>query len=314
MIAFDYMQDAIEIVATSAHPTNKIAATLFHDDWHLSKTNDWPPAIEKQIGRDKKIGNSSGTIHAETACVLHAPHATGGASLCITDPFCPNCAKNIAEAGIKTIYLDHKGFDKDFFRRRGEDFENMSLRICAHAGIGVYKLWRKEKRIETIYESPEGFLPPDDSPVQQENLNEANEDVFKKQIQQAVEIHKRRKFSLCFARDEDGNVFCLTARAHPVTGYTMTDPEEALDLLTPIGKYSFIQEPVNRMLMNCARRGLKIMQNYFYCSQIPTSREQVNLVGAGLKRITIGDFERCRDRHGRHAMEQLSEAGILQYF
>lgn len=313
MIPFDYMQDAVDIVASSAHPDNKIAATLFSEDWAVSRTNFWPPLIEQMIGRKNQIGNSSGTVHAETACILNAKGVTQGASLCITDPFCPNCAKNIAEAGIKTIYLDHKGFDKDFFKRRSGDFETMSMRICAHAGISVYKIFRKEKKIETIYEPPEGFIPPEDSPIHSEILEVASEEVFKKHIEAAAKIHKRRKFSLCFARGNDGNITCLTARAHPVTGYTMNDPDEALDLLTPIGKYSFIQEPVNRMLMTCARRGLKPMQNYFYCSQIPTSREQVNLVGAGLKRVTIGDMERCRDRYGRLAMEQLSNAGILIY-
>ena len=33
--------------------------------------------------------------------------------------------------------------------------------------------------------------------------------------------------------------------------------DDALELLTPIGKYSFIQEPVNRLLMHLARKGLK---------------------------------------------------------
>ena len=35
--------------------------------------------------------------------MIDAPFATDGASLCVTDPFCPNCAKNIAEAGIKRV-------------------------------------------------------------------------------------------------------------------------------------------------------------------------------------------------------------------
>ena len=304
----------MDIALSGPHPVNKIGATLFHDDWHISRTNYWPAPIEQIIGREHDIGNSSGTLHAETACILNAPAATEGAALCITDPFCPNCAKNIAEAGIKMIYIDHKGFGKDFFRRRGGDFETMSMRICTHAGISVYKLRRDEKSIETIYEPPSDFMPPEDSPLQLKELEDAGEDAFRHHIETAAALHKRRKFSLCFARNKDGQIYCLTARAHPVTGYTMTDPEEALDLLTPIGKYSFIQEPVNRMLMACARRGLKIMQNYFYCSQVPTSREQVNLVGAGLKRITIGDMERCRDRWGHVALRQLDQAGILQYF
>src|SRR5690606_7708262 len=114
---------------------NKIAATVFGHDlagkpFSVSRTNFWPAAIANSIGTEDDIGDSSGTIHAETAAILAASH-TAGAALCVTDPFCPNCAKNIAEAGIKTIYIDHKGFDKDFATRRGGDFQNMSMRICA---------------------------------------------------------------------------------------------------------------------------------------------------------------------------------------
>ena len=78
-------------------------------------------------------------------------------------------------------------------------------------------------------------------------------------------------------------------------------------------KYSFFQEPVNRVLMYMARHGLTLIGDYFFCSQVPTSREQVNLVGAGISRITIGDLTKARDPSALEAMRQLSTAGIITY-
>lgn len=310
---FQQMQAAVDIVHTSEHPHNKVAATLFNERFSISCTNHWPEKIKEKIGTEKKIGNSSGTIHAETACILNAPQATEDASLCITDPFCPNCAKNVAEAGVKTIYIDHKGFDKDFFKRRGEQFDTMSMQICEHAGISVYELRREDEKLVPILEVPYSYIPPEDSPIDMQPILKADDTLLRQLVQKAEKDHSRRKFAIALARDNDSALFSLVARAHAVRGYSMSDPDEALDLLTPIGKYSFIQEPVNRTLMFMARRGLKPEPGYFYCSQVPTSREQVNLVGAGIKRITVGDFQRCRDPHGREAMRQLKDAGILRY-
>ena len=163
------MQKAVDIVNTSQHPTNKIAATLFGQDhegqvFSVSRTNYWPEPILKKIGTTQRIGNSSGTIHAETACIMNAP-CTEGASLCVTDPFCPNCAKNMAEAGIKTVYIDHKGFNKDFVARRGDEFENMSMYICESAGISVYEIRRKEKELIPILKIAPAYRPVEDFPV-----------------------------------------------------------------------------------------------------------------------------------------------------
>ncbi|MCD8520448.1 MAG: hypothetical protein LRY57_04065 [Alphaproteobacteria bacterium] len=148
------MQRAVDIVLTSPHPTNKIAATLSGKtedglDFCISSTNSWPDAILNTIGHGEKIGNSSGTIHAETECILKAP-ATNGASLFITDPPCPNCVKNMAEAGIKKLYIDHKGFEKDFALRRGDDFSGLSLPLCQEAGMDVYEIRRKEQIITLL--------------------------------------------------------------------------------------------------------------------------------------------------------------------
>ena len=312
MTPFQAMQAAVDIVQDSPHPKNKIAATLFGVDFSVSRTNHWPDIIVQKLGTETRIGNASGTIHAETACILEAP-VTEGTSICITDPFCPNCAKNIAEAGIKTIYIDHKGFKKDFFARRADQFETMSMQVCEKAGINVYELWREDEKLVPIYMAPENYTPPEDSPITIDDIDDVGEQKFQNHIVRASEMHNRRKFSLAFVTSPEGQNLCLIARAHAVVGYTMADPQDALCIECPEGKYSFIQEPVNRMLMFIARYGYRLQDNYFYCSQVPTSREQVNLVGAGVRRITVGNMQKSRDSQGLKAMQVLKDSEILDY-
>lgn len=312
------MQNALDIAPRSPHPTNKIAASLFGQDiagqdFVISRTNHWPDKIYDHIGTTQKIGNSSGTIHAETACITHCPHATQNASICITDPFCPNCAKNMAEAGIKNIYIDQGGFDKDFFKRRGGHFETMSMQICERAGINVYALNMLREEIVPILKVADDYTPPEDSPIIEEPIESASEAIFYEIIQEASERNKRRKFTIALVQNSAGQKLALISRAHAVIGFTMTKPDEALELLTPRGKYSFIQEPVNRMMMYMARKGYVLEEGYFYCSQVPTAREQVNLVGANIKRITVGDIQKSRDPEGIKAMLLLKQHGIIDY-
>lgn len=310
---FKYMQKTLDLAPSSPHPTNKIAATLFGENWAISHTNYWPQVIYEKIGDKTKIGNASGTVHAETACIMSAfPHQVEGVSICITDPFCPNCAKNIAEAGIKTIYIDQAGFDKDFFKRRSGHFDAMSMRICEQAGISVYAIEMKDKTILPILEISSDYAPTDDSPITEEFLAEHNEDIFNVLIKSASTTHKNRKFCVAIAENEEGQAFGLVARAHAVIGFSLQEDNEALIPPQPAGKYSFIQEPINRMIMFMARQGYTLINGYFYCSQVPTSREQVNLIGANIEQIKIGDKEKCRDEHGLIAIQQLQDKQILK--
>lgn len=309
--AFSEMQKAVDVVNTSLHPENKIAASLFGTDkagrdFSIAHTNYWPAPIRAHIGTDRKIGNSSGTIHAETACILNAPYSHG-ASLCITDPFCPNCAKNIAEAGIKNIYIDHKGLDKDWIERNRESFDAMSLRICARAGINVYKLGRKAKRITPLYEVPEDYQPLHENPV---DIGEYDGQDFKSLIRAKLEQHEGHQIAITIANDESGKQFLMTARRHATIGYSRDVPDS---MESKQGKYSFILQPVNRLLMNAPRHGLTIVNGSIYSSRVPTAREQVNMVGAGLTEIHIGHQKEARDDSAFKAMKQLSDAGIINF-
>lgn len=291
------MQAAVDIVNTSPHPANKIAATIAGkdqqgQDFALSFTNKWPEPIRHKIGTDTRIGNSSGTIHAETVCLLSAP-ITQGAAMFVTDPPCPNCVKYMAEAGIKTLYIDHKGFDKDFAQRRGDDFTHMSMRICEHAGISVYELWRKEEKIVPILEVPEYYIPPEENPVRIEDENTAPAP-----IESDIYAH-------AIATDKGGKRRRIMAALHPIIGYTFDTVERTSD------KYSFYVQPVTRVLMNAKRHGLTIEPDSLYSSTVPTARQLVNMVGAGLTTITIGDMTKSRDEFGPMALKQLINAGIL---
>ena len=297
---YQHMQAAVDIVNDSPHPTNKIAATIAGEGFALSRTNHWPTSIEDTIGRDTDIGNSSGTIHAETACIL-ASQQTKDASIFITDPPCPNCMKNMAEAGISKLYIDHKGFEKDWVKRRGESFENMSMRVAAKAGIDVIVLYRKEQRFEIISEHPPGYKPEDENPaiiVPCDNWESA--------LNNAKESHKNEAFALALAQDNTGNSLSILVDRHPTIGYTTETVEKKR------GKYSFILQPLNRLLMIAAKEGLSINPQYIYSSRVPTSRELVNFKGAGFEALSIGDETSSRDEFGPKALEQLQKANLLR--
>jgi dCMP deaminase len=308
------MQKAVDIVNTSMHEKNKIAATIFGQDsrknnFSISYTNYWPESILSQLGTSCRIGNASGTIHAETACIIHAPY-TGNASICITDPFCPNCAKNMAEAGIKKIYIDHKGFNKDFVDRRAYAFENMSMRICEKAGINVYQLWRKEERIEPIFEIDPEFTPAMERPVEIISLASGDKDELLALINEKTAQYNGQRLAIAVCHDEEDNKKAICVRPHLVTGYTSHEAYQEIE--SHKGKYSFIQEPVNRLITNAPRLGLRPVNGLSYYSQVPTSREFVNMIGAGINQFFIGNRDLARDEDAFEAMALLEKEKIIK--
>lgn len=313
---FHEMQKAVDIVGGSPHPENKIAATLFGTDskgrpFSLSRTNYWPDVIREKVGTETRIGNSSGTVHAETACIMHAPRSDG-ASLCITDPFCPNCAKNMAEAGIRTVYIDHKGFQKDFVARRGNAFETMSMKICEKAGINVFELWRKEERLIPILQFSPSYRPGEPCAVEREIFEaQPDEQVFSRAVLAVQKKHEGRKIATALATGETGICYLMTARAYAAVGYDLrTDSDE---IRNPQGKYTYIQEPVSRILMQAARRGLRVMDGYVYATRIPTAREQVNMIGAGVRSMYVGNMTAARDEAALEAMQVLRDDGVMTF-
>lgn len=303
---FDALERAIDIVNTSTHSTNRIAATIFHEtnEWHFSCVNHWPTKIEKALGRDTRIGDASGTIHAETACIFHAAfeegYSTQGTSLAITDPPCPNCVKNMAEAGIDNIYIDHKGFHKDFAQRRLEYFKTLSLRLAEKAGVSIYEVNRKTKSIVPIIIADKEYVPPNENPI--EIIEE--EENFKYEF--SAEDHIKVATAILFKNNQKIQMICTS---HPALGFQTK--KDLYEIEHPETKYSFIQEACNRLLMNAARYGYKILENRIICSETPTSREFVNLVGANIDKLKILNPEMSRDNDSNDAKAILIKHGII---
>lgn len=307
---YELMQSAVDIVQKSEHPANKVAAAIAGInaaglEYALARTNYWPDEIKMRIGREARIGNASGTVHAETACLLAAP-GTDKAALFVTDLPCPNCVKNMAEAGIKALYIDHKGFAKDFALRRGGHFESMSLRICEKAGIDVFRIFRKDKRTDHILKIPENFRPVVEKPGRVSPFQgQISEKSFQHILEQEKKAYAARSFALALAEGADGKVYTLSAETHPCPGYTAQTVERGDE------KYSTILQPVNRLMMMAARHGLKIRPGYLYSSRVPTARELVDMVGDKLTYLRIGDSTRARDNGAMEAYRQLKDTGIL---
>ena len=151
---FKAIQAAIAVVKDgydSNHPREeyKIAGHLITPSGQaLSGTNIWLSAFDdvKPDTRGRiKIGNASPTIHAEIAILFEAIKnniAVDGSHLYMTDPPCPNCIKMLIAAGIKKIFIDHKGFRKGWYRRRHMDFKALSLGLTADSGVQTYMLKR----------------------------------------------------------------------------------------------------------------------------------------------------------------------------
>lgn len=303
---YELMQRAVDIVNSSEHPQNKIAAVLAGHDpegapYTIAYTNYWPEAIRVKIGTQTRIGNASGTVHAETACIMNSPKA-GGAELFITDPFCPNCAKNLAEAGIKTIYIDHKGFEKDFVNRRGEHFETMSLKICEEAGIRVCKIWRRERRIECLLEADSAGKNLS-VPVSVHYVY----DSFKNFITAMMKEMNGVPFAASVGTDIANKTnIALVAQAGLVTGMRNEDNQEE-------GKYNFAVEPINRLLMNAAKNGIRLNHEHIFSSRIPTAREQVNLAGIGVTGILVGSKSQARGEDSLEAMRLMEEKGVMSF-
>lgn len=315
----NHMRAAQRESLRSPIPGYKIAALIEGKDrmgheFVIQRTNHWPNIVREKLGVKSKIGNSSPTIHAETAVLTASPHAVEGADLFITDPPCPNCMKNIAEAGIGRLFIDQGGFGRKYYKKNKHHVDDISMAIARRAGISIYHINTLKEEIDVFYEADKAASPVNDSPVHIEPITKEGAALFDDAIDQATQIHKQRKHVVACVKDAMENKFLLTVRAHLVIGYSVDDKQDVpLINKAPGEKYGYIQEPVNRLLMFIARNGYSLIDGYLYCSIVPTSREQVNLIGSGIKHISVGDIQKSRDGYGIKAMNVLRDAKILEY-
>lgn len=301
---FDMMQRSVDAIQNSPHPTNKIASTIaginsLGEIFAVTATNYYPHVLIERLGPNVRIGDASNSVHAETENIFNT-HKTEGAHLYCTDLCCPNCAKNIVLAGISDVYFDHKGFLKDFAQRREQAFYSLSMRFFKNAGIGVHKVWRKEKRLETLSTSNSQRL--------KENSFFTAQPVDTISSNTCEHTSDERPFATCLAKDNDGNVFKLKSWEQPLPGLTQ---EEAGKLLRGDKKYSPYIQPLNALLIAARREGLEIIPESFHSSRVPTSRELVNFVGAGFGKLSIGEVENARDQASLEGYKQLLANNII---
>ncbi|MBI1327697.1 MAG: hypothetical protein GC136_08660 [Alphaproteobacteria bacterium] len=281
---FESMQRVVDVVLDGPHPTSKVAAGVLTDKILTCATNYWPADIDKKIGADVELGNTSGTIHAEMAAVLATP-VTEGAIVFVTDPPCPNCMKNMIEAGVIAIYIDHKGFQKEFALKRGVDFQTMSLEMARLASINVYEIRRKERKIIPIVETfgDRPVAPP----VTDNKGAQAVANVINGQ--------------------GDTETICVNGGiVLPLNEAELQQEKETFGSL----KYDFIQTPLNRLMMVMRRRGLSFAGDVTVNS-LPGPREAVNYLGTGRRTLKIRDRS-IGSEASKLAVKMLEEAEVLK--
>lgn len=288
----DTMKKALALRETSAHETHKVGAVLAGEGFEIARPNFYPEPLERTIGHKQKLGNASTTVHAEIAAILDAPDKTNGAAIYITQRPCPNCAKAIIEAGIKEVYVSAETRDTALGQKIHPFFESASLPFLSHAGVGVFEVAEKVVALNTPWRCEDSGLQPQR---------------FSGDFESMI-TDRHQAFAACIAHDANGTAYFLRAEAH--VPYCLPH-ERAEEISGAQNKYETALQPINRLLMACARHGLRIDAHSVYSSQTPTAREFVNLIGAEFSRLRIGDEAKCRDEFGLKALEQLKAHSLI---
>ncbi|MBN8521825.1 MAG: hypothetical protein J0L77_08020 [Alphaproteobacteria bacterium] len=307
-----YMRETRAAAQASPHPVNKVAATVFGRDhsghfWQSQHTNYWPSVIEEKLGRDRAIGSASGTVHSETAAILSASHPTDGASICVTDPCCPNCAKNIVEAGIRHVYLDADGFEKDFYKRRAGAFNTLTLDVFRRAGVlvsqvdthtGLLKpligrddILQENKPAQIIVQSLRGW----------KHIPSLTETFKNNKVEMPQGIYAR---TVLLNPDRKTPLLVTAYRDHPDTAYGSTPQHSG-------NQYSPDIEPIDILLMWKARMGYTFGSSSIMTSHIPTCRELVHVIGSGIQSLVISDMSHSIDPKGAEAILLLTTHRML---
>ncbi|MCK5385251.1 MAG: hypothetical protein KAJ29_06695 [Alphaproteobacteria bacterium] len=301
----------------SPHPTHKVGAYLSFPEKNISPVsqnnqlcfNYWPAPLADTIGKNKKLGNASATIHAEVAALIKTPISTNQAEIYVTDLPCPNCAKTMAEAGIATVYIDTRTYETPLGEKMRPFFEQVSLLIFKCAGIGVHEIDISGQNISTLLDS----MPRDNDLVFAESscqsIPDFSQTLFREYIKELDNKAPAIPFIACIASDKEGNAHLLTARAHNTVALTQDDIRRISNVQN---KYEPMLQPFNRLLAQCAYYNLRINDKHLYISQTPTAREFVNMIGYGFTSITIGNPDKCRDKWGLTALKQIRNHNIME--
>ncbi len=316
------MQDAVDVVLSSEHDTSKVAACLFDPDGNpasiISRTNHRPYALKQRFDWTDRIGKSSQFIHAETACLLEYGRSAEGHSICVTDPFCPNCAKTLAESGVKRIFIDHKGMDKDFVQRRAGAFNVISLEIAQKAGIDVYILYRKDRRFEPLRLPTSHIVPAPagvviDAALDMEAAARVKGDVATALTEFAAEsgINALPHSAVCcFAASKDGRVHRVMVHESLPPGLS---PQDVASLKPDdTDKYRFTVDALNKLYFVVRRHELKIIGGAVYCNRVPSSRAFVNMLLTDIRKVMIAGRVPDHDPTGGDAARLYAEMGLIE--
>ncbi len=316
---FELMKLARIAEAKSPHPTHKVGALICGitpkgHHFEISKANIWPEKLITTIGKEQKLGNASTTIHAEIAALCSMDTPSQGADIYITDLPCPNCAKGLCEAGINAVYVDAHTHKTALGKKIKPYFETVSLPLFEKARIPVYEVDIERHDLRALLRPH--IIEGDDVAVSRplERIavpkDKAPAAAFYEYIKTLQKTYDANTpFAACLAHSKDTKKsFLISCEAHISIGFTADDVRA---IRTAQRKYDPIIQPVNRLLLACARYGVKIDNGYIYSNHVPTSREFVNMIGAHLLSSYIGNKDICRDQWGLDAMQQIKKHKIM---
>lgn len=317
-IIWQAVQAAVSKAAAStervgANINERVGACLFDTDTSsdnlIAHANVVPAALSARFDNTQRMGKSSIYLHSEVAAILASDRPTQGMAIAVTTPPCPNCAKMIAEAGITHVFQYREGLRGAFATERKHDVRDMSLEVFKRAGIQVSIVDLKNKKIRP--QALKTQLPAPPSAGFQ--LLDIGADQALHTMMSATEaLYDSQAYAIARVTipDDSGpqDQVLLALESLP-PGLT---PQRYQQAQKAEGKYRFVIDPVNRLLMHAKRYGYDIERGHIVCSMHPASRALVNAVAAGVERIT---FLRDKPDHGEDgpsAAKLLNDKHIMQ--
>lgn len=279
------MANTVNLVQNSKHPTNKVATSVYgsnfkSESFTSAHTNTCPHEIQEIIKIKGRIRERSGYIHAELNALMGCKPGWQSLALTVTDPPCPNCMKNIVDAGVTSVFIDAKGFKKDFYQRRRFEFDLISKRIAKFAGISLYVLNRKKNEIHPILldqEISEVAVDQERWELFPDNLNQ-QELLKKKGLQKSVTAYVQdlssKRYLACSSETLPGNM----------------SQEEADALLSDSRlskRYNFKNFPILSIILLSLRKGFLLDKEIFHLNFEPSSLDLVYIIAFGIEKISL---------------------------
>lgn len=246
-----------------------ISACLFDDDLDIkiATRNNLPQVFKGIFDFKDKIGDSGPTVHAEIFA-LQSGLKCAGLSIAITDPPCPNCTKLLIMSGIKNVYILESGFthglwynsvdENDVARRRY--FDEVSLALLKHAGLGVFKIKHNDQGVEILSE-------PDSVSAHRKHTDNANYAFIKNEMSGETRLYEQYTYGMSAEKAEN-----IRASFKDVAGGL---------------RYRLMIDPLSHLLAHSAQRGKTLASQTVHITEIPTSRCIVNAVSAGVVHLFV---------------------------